>query len=519
MNMEDYVHIFDTTLRDGEQVPGAKLNAPQKLIIARQLAKLGVDVIEAGFPVSSQGEETSVRQIARELSGVTVCALARAVEKDIDAAWRSIQEAERPRIHVFLGASKHHAEHKFRGASEKELLQRAVDSVRYARKFCEEVEYSTEDASRSDPAYLVEVVRAVVEAGATVVNIPDTVGYAVPHQWGELIRKIFTEAIQGSQTILSVHCHNDLGLAVANSLAAVSAGARQIECTMNGLGERAGNAALEEIAVGLKVRENAFGCRTGIQLREIYRTSDLVRRTVGIPVQPNKAIVGDNAFRHSSGIHMDGILKHRSTYQIMDPEEVGVQGHIFELTARSGRSAVRHTLQQLGFELDEERFERIFKRFLEIADRKKSVSEFTLEALATEEFASPDDRRLSLETIQVTTGSKLVPTASVAVLFNGERFDEAAVGDGPIDAVFGAIDRVVQLNPTLLDFSLKAVSGGKDAVGEVKITVEHEGDILSASGISTDIIEAGAKAYVNVLNKILAGSQGASNNERTRSTR
>jgi len=504
IEMEDFVYIFDTTLRDGEQIPGAKLNASQKLIIARQLSKLGVDVIEAGFPISSKGEEDAVRGIANEIRDVTICSLARAVDKDIDAAWRAIREAEKPRIHVFLGASKQHAEYKFRGATQQDLLHRAIESVQYARALCEEIEYSTEDASRSDPGYLAEVVRAVIEAGARIVNIPDTVGYAVPHEWSQLISRLVADSIQGTDAILSIHCHNDMGLAVANSLGAIKAGARQVECTINGLGERAGNAALEEIAVALKVRKEAYGCSSRIHLPELYRTSDLVRRTVGIPVQPNKAIVGDNAFRHSSGIHMDGILKHRSTYQILDPEEVGVQGHSFELTARSGRSAVRHALEHVGFILDEERFERIFQRFLEIADKKKSVSEFALEALASEEFASPEERPVSLENLQVTTGSNLVPTASVTLLFHGEKYNEAAVGDGPIDAVFEAIDRVVHVNPTLLDFSLKAVGGGKDAVGEVKITVEYHGEILSANGISTDIIDAGAKAYINVLNKILA---------------
>lgn len=502
--MSRKIHIFDTTLRDGEQVPGAKLNRRQKLEIAEQLAKLGVDVIEAGFPCSSPEDLQAVRSVAEQVKGPVIAGLARAVPQDIDIAWEAVQKAERPRIHVFLGSSDIHLQKKLRQDRES-ALQRAVDAVRYAKKYCEDVEYSTEDASRSDFEYLCRVVDACIQAGATVINIPDTVGYAIPDQFGELIRKLKETVPALDRVRLSVHCHNDLGLAVANTLAAVRNGAEQVECTINGVGERAGNASLEEIVMAIRTREAYFDAHTDIRTTEIYRTSRMVSRLMNIPVQPNKAIVGANAFAHSSGIHQDGILKDRSTYEIIRPEDVGIKAHTLVLTARSGRAALRHRLKELGYDLTPEQFERVHQRFLNVADRKKEISSQDLNSIVEIELSKVPET-YTFESLQIMSGSTMTPLASVTLMREGTAFTDAATGNGPVNAVFNCIERIIGQQGTLRDYDLKAVTMGKDALGEAMVRVEIGGTIYSGIGTSPDVIEASARAYVNAFNRLFANS-------------
>lgn len=502
--MSRKIHVFDTTLRDGEQVPGAKLNKRQKTEIATQLAKLGVDVIEAGFPCSSPEDLRAVQAVAEQVKGPIIAGLARAVEQDIDSAWEAVKPAERPRIHVFLGSSDVHLQNKLRQDRES-ALQMAVDAVRYAKRYCEDVEYSTEDASRTDFEYLCRVVDAAIRAGATVVNIPDTVGYAVPEEFGEIIRKL-KERVPGlDHTTLSIHCHNDLGLAVSNTMAALRNGANQVECTINGTGERAGNASLEEIVMILKTRHATYEAHTDISTEEIYRTSRMVSRLMNVPVQPNKAIVGSNAFAHSSGVHQDGVLKDRSTYEIMRPEDVGIRQSQIVLTARSGRAALRHRLNDLGYTLDEDRFERVHNRFLNVADRKKEIGAEELNSIVEIELTKVSET-YTFHNLQIMSGNTMVPLASITLIKEGEQITDAAAGNGPVDAAFACIDRIVGRKGILRDYDLKAVTMGTDALGEAMVRVEIGDAVYSGIGTSPDVIEASARAYLNAHNRAFANA-------------
>jgi 2-isopropylmalate synthase len=504
--------IFDTTLRDGEQCPGASMNLREKLEVARQLARLNVDIIEAGFPVISDGDFTAVQAIAREVKGPRIAGLARCVPKDIDAAAAAVKPAgKRGRIHVFLATSKIHREFKL-GKAEDEIVRLAVEGVKRAKSHVEDVEFSPEDASRTEPGFLVQVCQAVVNAGATTVNIPDTVGYAIPDQFGGLIRHLFESVpeFHSGRAVISVHCHNDLGLAVANSLAAVQNGARQIECTVNGIGERAGNASLEELVMALKTRGDFFeNITTHIRAKEIVKSSRLVSRMSGLVVQRNKAIVGENAFAHSAGIHQDGILKKRETYEIMDPEDVGWGQTELPLTKHSGRHAVAARLKHLGFKMSDADVAAIFARFKDIGDKKKFVYDDDLTTLVEGQITEVPET-WSLDYLHVTSGNQTVPTATVRLKRvkgtkeKPEAIQEANIGDGPVDAALKAIDRITQTRGRLLDYSLRAVSQGKDALGEVTVKVDFgAGELVTGKGASTDIIEASARAYLNAVNRFL----------------
>lgn len=502
--MSRKIHVFDTTLRDGEQVPGAKLNKGQKLEIARQLAKLGVDVIEAGFPCSSPEDLKAVKAVADEVKGPVIAGLARAVDEDIDIAWEAVRSAERPRIHVFLGSSDIHLQKKLRQGRES-ALQMAEGAVRRAKQYCEDVEYSTEDASRTDFDYLCSVVQTVIKAGATVVNIPDTVGYALPEEFGDLIRRLKESVPALDEVTLSVHCHNDLGLAVSNSMAAIRNGAEQVECTINGTGERAGNASLEEISMILRTRKAFYEAHTDIRTEEIYRTSRMVSRLMNIPVQPNKAIVGANAFSHSSGVHQDGILKDRTTYEIMRPEDVGIRRNKIVLTARSGRAALRHRLNEMGYDPAEDQFERIYTRFLSVADRKKEIGSEELTTIVEIELAKVKEL-FTFHSLQIMSGNEMVPLASVTLKKGDQQLIDAAAGNGPVDAAFACIDRIVGRQGILRDYDLKAVTMGKDALGEAMVRVEIGDNVYSGIGTSSDVIEASARAYLNAYNRFFANS-------------
>ena len=507
--------IFDTTLRDGEQCPGASMNLREKLEVARQLARLQADVIEAGFPVISDGDFAAVQAIAREVKGPMIAGLARCVPKDIDAAAAAVKPAgKKARIHVFLATSKIHREYKL-GKPQDEILRLAVEGVKRARAAVDNVEFSPEDGSRTEPEFLVEVCKAVVAAGATTVNIPDTVGWAVPDQFGALIGHLYQEvpAFKNGDAIISVHCHNDLGLAVANSLAAVRAGARQVECTVNGIGERAGNASLEEVVMSLKTRADFFaGLECGVNTREIVRSSRLVSRMCGLLVQRSKAIVGENAFAHASGIHQDGVLKKRETYEIMDPEEVGWGHTELPLTKHSGRAAVAARLKHLGFKLSDADITAIFARFKEVGDKKKFVYDDDLTALVGGHITEVPET-WSLEYLGVSSGTTLVPTATVRLRHSDvkktlEAEQDAGTGDGPVDAALKAIDRLTNTHGTLMDYSLRAVSQGKDALGEVSVKVNFgDGQLVPGKGASTDIIEASARAYLNAVNRHLCSAK------------
>src|SRR5688572_16722760 len=507
--------IFDTTLRDGEQCPGASMNLREKLEVARQLARLKVDVIEAGFPVISDGDFTAVNTIAKEIKGPIICGLARCVAKDIDAAGEAIKPAgKRGRIHVFLATSKIHREFKL-GKAQNEIIRLAVEGVKRAKSFTDDVEFSPEDGSRTEPDFLIEVCKAVIAVGATTLNIPDTVGWAVPEEYGALIERLYESVpeFQSGKAVISVHCHNDLGLAVANSLAAVRHGARQIECTVNGIGERAGNASLEEVVMAMKTREDVYkGYATGVNTREIVKSSRLVSRMSGLVVQRSKAIVGENAFAHSSGIHQDGILKKRETYEIMDPQEVGWGQTELPLTKHSGRAAVAVRLKHLGFKMTDADVAAIFARFKEIGDKKKFVYDDDLTSLV-EGHITEVPETWSLEYISVTTGNQAVPTATVRLRNtsskNTEPVQDAGVGDGPVDAALKAIDRLTDTKGKLIDYSLRAVSQGKDALGEVTVKVDFgDKELVTGKGASTDIIEASGRAYLNAVNRFLLAGNG-----------
>ena len=504
VKMSRKIFIFDTTLRDGEQSPGASLNAAEKMEIARQLARLNVDVIEAGFPISSLEDFEAVSSIAQEIKVPVICALARCVEADVDRAGEAVQHAEKPMIHVFIGTSDIHIKGQLRKTRE-EVMKMAVSSVQQAKSLCHEVEFSPMDASRTDLSYLCEVVEATIEAGATVINIPDTVGYAVPEQFAQLIRDIQLNVPSSAVPVrLSVHCHDDLGMATSNSLSAVKAGATQIECAINGMGERAGNTALEEVVMALKTRGDYLDAHTDIRTQELINTSGLVSRLMGFPVPPNKAIVGSNAFAHSSGVHQDGVLKERATYELIKPQDVGIHESEIILTARSGRHALRHRLSELGYELSDEQLGRAYERFLRVADKKKQIFNEDLAAIVEDELPSIP-QTFSLDYIQVSSGTRFVPTATIGLRKGDELIQEAAYGDGPVDAAYKAIDKITGVKVELADYSLHAATKGKDAMGEVLVRIRDDGRTIIGRGASTDIIEASAKAYVNAINKMLHG--------------
>lgn len=496
------VVIFDTTLRDGEQCPGASLEPHEKLEIARQLARLGVDVIEVGFPIASPGDAKAVRLIADALKGPTICALARSLPADIDAAAQALSPAKKKRIHVFLATSPIHMKYKLRKAKH-EILRQSVWAVKYAKRYSRDVEFSPEDASRTEPNFLFQVLGAVIEAGATTVNIPDTVGFAIPDEFGKLIAAIKANVRNIERAHVSVHCHNDLGLAVPNSLAAIKHGADQVECTINGIGERAGNASLEEIVMTLRVRKDFYGADVGIDTTQIYKASRMVSTLTGLLVQPNKAIVGDNAFRHESGIHQDGILKYRRTYEIMRPEDIGYGESKLVLGKHSGRHAFFERLKTLGFTLSPEELERAFARFKELADKKKEVFDEDLIAIVEEELPAVAEV-YKLEYVHTTAGSNTVPTATIRLSCGGKVIQDAACGDGPVDACYKTIDRMTGISPQLLDYSLRSVTIGKDALGEATVRLRYKTIEVTGRGTSTDIIEASAKAYINAINRLLS---------------
>jgi len=494
----DRVIIFDTTLRDGEQSPGISLNATEKLEIAHQLARLGVDVIEAGFPIASPGDFEAVRAIAREVHGPVIAGLARAHAADIERAAEAVRDADRPRIHTFISTSDIHIEHQLQ-SSREDVKGSARASVAHARSFVDDVEFSPMDATRADVEFTAEVIGIALEEGATTINVPDTVGYATPDEYAAFLRRLYDLVPGLGNVVLSVHCHDDLGLAVANSLAGVRAGARQVECAINGIGERAGNASLEEFVMLLHTRSAQLGFATGIATREIARTSRMVSRLTGYPVQPNKAIVGRNAFAHESGIHQDGILKDRTTYEIMDATTVGLEGNDLVLGKHSGRHALKSALQELGFEVDGQALNTAFKRFKEIADRKKQVTAMDLEALVTDELRD-QLRSYTLEWFDVDVSNRRPPHARVAVRTpEGEEVLGDFTGDGPVDAIFRAINAATRREARLREFRIDAVTGGQDALGEASVVLELGGQSAAGQGVSTDIIEAAAQAYVRAL--------------------
>ena len=499
------VFIFDTTLRDGEQSPGATMNVQEKLEVAKQLAKLNVDIIEAGFPYSSPGDFEAVKLISKEVQGPVICALSRARKEDIEKAAAALEPAKKKRIHTFIATSDIHMEYKLKMTREK-VLKTAVEMVRYAKGFTDNVEFSPEDAGRSDPNFLYEILEATIDAGATTVNIPDTVGYTVPIEFGGLIKGIKENVKNINKAIISVHCHNDLGLAVANSLSAVLNGARQVECTVNGIGERAGNCSLEEIVMILKTRPT-LGFYTDIDTTQIYRASRLVSNLTNMLVQPNKAIVGANAFSHEAGIHQDGFLKYKRTYEIMNPEDVGLLSSKLPLGPRSGRHALNERLTELGYHLTEEELSKAFERFKEIADKKKRVEDRDLESIVRDEKRIAETvSHYELENLQIACGTGL-PTASVCLRRTSDNtyLKDSALGTGPVDAMYKAINKIVNVSNELIEFSLQSVTEGIDALAEVTLRIRHSGGaIYSGHAANTDITLASAHAFVNALNKLIS---------------
>jgi 2-isopropylmalate synthase len=494
----DRVLIFDTTLRDGEQSPGVSLNTQEKLEIAGQLARLGVDIIEAGFPITSPGDFEAVREIARHVEGPVICALARTAAGDIDRAWDAVREAQRPRIHTFIATSDVHIRHKLQTTRE-DVLGQARAAVSHARQYTDDVEFSPEDGFRSDREFMAEVITAAIEAGATTINVPDTVGYATPDEYAAMFTELYELVPALRDVVLSAHCHDDLGLAVANSLAGLHAGCRQVECAINGIGERAGNASLEEIVMVLHTRSHTLGLSTGVDTTEISRTSRLVSRLTGYPVQPNKAVVGRNAFAHEAGIHQDGVLKERTTYEIMDATTVGLAANSIVLGKHSGRHALRQALSELGFELSGQGLNTAFKRFKEIADKKKVLTAMDLEALVTDELRQ-EIAGYQLEWFDVEASSRRPPHARVGVRTpSGEEVVGAFTGDGPVDAIFRAINAATGSEARLREFRVDAVTGGQDALGETSVVLELDGAVGAGQGVSTDILEAAGRAYVRAL--------------------
>jgi 2-isopropylmalate synthase len=504
------VFIFDTTLRDAEQTPGASLAVKEKFEVAQQLARLKVDIIEAGFPISSNEDFEAVRRIGQEIEGPVICGLARAMPKDIDRAGEALKDALRPRIHTFVGTSEIHLKGQLRKGQE-EVLKMAVAAVELAKSYCEDVEFSPMDAARTDPGYLNEVIEATIAAGATTINIPDTVGYAVPEEFGALIVQIIDKVPNSGDAIISVHCHDDLGMAVINTLSAIKGGARQAECTINGLGERAGNAALEEIVMALKTRQDYFGLDTSVVSQEIMQTSRLVSRLMGIAVQPNKAIVGRNAFAHSSGIHQDGVIKRRDTFEIMEPKDVGLEDTEIVLTARSGRAALRYRLQVLGYELEQEELDKVYETFLELADKKKEVfDEDLIEIIGGDPGESI--AHYELEYLHTVSGTGTVPSATVRLRMGEKIVQESAWGDGPVDATYAALALASGTNIRLDDYAIRAITSGSQALGEVTVHLSKNEERARGRGVSTDVIEASARAYVDALNR-LAQAEDKENTE------
>jgi 2-isopropylmalate synthase len=514
--MTERILIFDTTLRDGEQSPGCSMNTKEKVEMAKQLARLGVDVLEAGFPIASQDDFEAVRAIAQSLKGGPIIAgLARAKDTDIDRAWEAVRAAERPRIHTFIATSEIHIKYKLKSTPE-EVLEAAVAAVKRAKGYTEDVEFSAEDAHRTNQDFLCRVVEAAVRAGATTINIPDTVGYGLPWEFGERIRDLMNRVPGMERVVMSAHCHDDLGLGVANSLEAIRAGARQVECTINGIGERAGNASLEELVMALRTRRDFMKFDTGIHTEEIYRTSKLLQSITGVKVQPNKAIVGANAFAHEAGIHQHGVLQDPLTYEIMTPESVGVPKSQLVLGKHSGRHAFKKRLQELGVELSEEDLNKAFGRFKDLCDRKKEIFDEDLLALVEDELLATSEG-YTLEHLQFTSGTNIVPTATVRLKLQEEIRQESGWGDGPVDAAYKAIDLITKIPGKLLEYQIRAITAGKDALGEVTTAVEIEGERVVGKGSSTDVIEASVRAYLNAINKVVARrGHGKQSGEATR---
>jgi len=499
------VTVFDTTLRDGEQAPGAAMNQAQKLLVARALARLGVDVMEAGFPAASPGDFAAVEAIARQIDGPVVCALARATRGDIDAAVKALAPAPRRRVHVFLATSPIHRSHKLK-MSKEEVVRLAAGSIEYARQKCDDVEFSAEDASRTEPDFLAEVVERAIEAGATTINIPDTVGYATPTQFGELITFLHSRVRGIEKVVLSVHCHDDLGLAVANSLSALQAGARQVECTVNGVGERAGNCSLEEVVMALRTRRDYYKLETGIQTRNLCAASKAVAAATGFHVTRNKAVVGQNAFAHESGIHQHGMINHQATYEVMKPEDVGWTSQGLVLGKHSGRHALVQRLKQLGHDLEPQQIDRVFEEMKKLGDKKKEIYDGDLDALLVSLFQNGHTGKWQLINLNAVSGTSGPPSAAVVLQRkDGKQLSEAATGDGPVDAVFKCIDRITGVRGTLRDFQIKSVTEGEDAQGEVVVVVEHDGRSFRGRGVSTDIVLASAEAYLEAMNRISVG--------------
>jgi 2-isopropylmalate synthase len=514
---KEKVEIFDTTLRDGEQAAGTRLGAREKMELARQLVRLNVDIIEAGFPASSPEDFEAVRLISENIQGPVICGLTRARKEDIDVAQKALAKAKRARIHTGIGVSEVHIMGKFAdekygktiGEKQATILRMGVEAVKYAAGFVEQVEFYAEDSGRAERAFLYEILEAVIDAGATVLNIPDTTGYSMPEQWGGLIRDIRANVPNIGSVTLSCHCHNDLGLAVANSLAGVKNGARQVEGTINGVGERAGNAAIEEVVMAIHTRRDFFDeVETGINTREFSRTSRMTADMLGIPIAINKAVVGRNAFAHSSGIHVDGFLKKRETYEIMRPEDIGLEQSRVVLTARTGRHGLRHRLEEMGYTLSKEELEKTYERFLAVADKKKEVFDEDLAAIISDEIYI-EEHVYELEYLHVACGTGTLPTASVKMKIKDEIKQAAACGDGPVDAAYEAIRLATGLSPKLDNYSIRAVTSGKEALGEATVRITENGRIFTGRGISTDIIEASAKAYVDAINRMVAAKEKA----------
>jgi 2-isopropylmalate synthase len=504
--MSKIIRIFDTTLRDGEQSPGASMNVEEKITLAKQLARLGVDIIEAGFAISSPGDFEAIKRIGAEVEGPVICSLARARKEDIDRAWEALKDAPKRRIHTFHSTSDIHLKHQYR-ISREEALKRSVEMVKHARSYVDDVEFSPMDATRTDISYLHEVVEAVIEAGANTVNIPDTVGYATPEEFGALIKGIKERVPNIDKAAISVHCHNDLGLAVANVLSAIRNGAEQVECTVNGIGERAGNCSMEEVVMALRTRKDFFNADSRVNSEEITRTSRLVTKITGIPVQPNKAIVGANAFAHESGIHQDGLLKERTTYEIMRPESIGLVKTNLVLGKHSGRHAFRDRLKQMGYDLSDEDLNKAFERFKHVADQKKEVFDEDLEAIVSDEMQQIQEVYVLLH-LSAQSGTDVKPSATVEMKVNGSTVKQTGTGDGPVDAVYRTIALMTGTKSRLDAYLVKGITGGTDALGEVTVKIEEDGKKIAGHGADTDIIVASAKAYVNALNKLEYWKQG-----------
>ena len=496
--MSDRLFIFDTTLRDGEQVPGCQLNTVEKIQVAKQLEQLGVDVIEAGFPISSPGDFNSVIEISKAVTWPTVCALTRAVQKDIDIAAESLQYAKRKRIHTGIGTSDSHIKYKF-NSNREEIIERAVAAVKYAKKYVEDVEFYAEDAGRTENEYLARVIEAVIKAGATVVNIPDTTGYCLPEEYGAKIKYLMDHVDGIDKAIISTHCHNDLGMATANTFSGIMNGARQVEVTINGIGERAGNTSLEEIAMILKCHKG-LNIDTNINTTKIYPTSRMVSGLMNMPVQPNKAIVGRNAFAHSSGIHQDGVLKNVQTYEIIDPKDIGLEDNSIVLTARSGRAALKYRLEVLGVNIDDDqKLDKLYQKFLAMADRKKEVNDEDILTLAGADQS--DSHAVRLDYLQVTTGMGVRSVASIGLDISGQKFEAAATGNGPVDAAIKALKKIILKQMTLKEFTIQAISKGSDDMGKVHMQVEYNGSLYYGFGANTDIVTASVEAYIDCINK------------------